>query len=607
MRYRVVLDRGPTAPRVVLRRLAAGSSEPGLPLYAARWVQTLLERYPPSAGPAWLVRWRWWRTWRLLEAGLARLGYPGARAYLDLLPVDRGAGRGQGPPAAPADVCPAPDPAGLVRRLAGRILLEGELSPAAGAGGGDAALRAAEALVAAGRALRRAAVEVGPQGGWCVRCGSRDGVVADSCPRCGSASCPRCSRCSGMGVARGCMALYAMPFEPPIRPPAGEPEPEAPATLSPAQLQARAQLRRWVAARLASPHPSDSPGGCLVWAVTGAGKTEIAFGAIGTVLARGHAALFAAPRREVAVDVALRARAAFGPERVSLLVGRRPGQEASRAERAHSLALEGRLVVATTHQALRFFQAFSLVVLDEADAFPYAGCPMLEHAVQRSLRPEGFMAVMTATPGPGWLRRARACRWPVLLVPVRHHGHPLPVPELCIDGRVALWEQEPDQPGRVPPTLRDWMRRRGPGGRLLLFAPTVRLVEGVARALGIPACHSRQPRREEVTAAFAAGRVPALVASPVLERGLTFEGVDVAVLFAHREEIFDAGALVQMAGRCGRSARAPTGRVLLLAARKTRALQEAVRHIQAMNRLAARQAALLQGGQELAGGGGIMR
>ena len=599
VRYRVTLHTGSGGFSAALRRVAPETREPGLPLYVARWAEELVrQRGAGVAGPGWLGRQRWHRLWRMLELGLARLGYPGASAYVEL--------------AAPADP-PLPDGSGaperreaverpVARLLAGRILLEEELCALAGRAGigAQAALAAAEAMAQAGRLVRRAAVEVDGSGAVCVRCGSREGVVPDRCGRCGSPTCPRCTRCAGMGLARGCSALYAMPFSPPLGAAAGIGDvPSAGVQLGLAQQQAWEQLRQLVAARLglapSSGMPArQAPGGCLVWAVTGAGKTEVAFGAIQLALERGHPVLFAAPRREVAVDVALRARAVFGEERVKLLVGGRPDGSGTcgvpgsrRADRAW--AVSGRLVVATTHQAVRFYQAFTLAVVDEADAFPFSGCRMLEYAVARAVRPEGFVAVMSATPGPQWLGRARAAGWPVILIPARHHGYPLPVPAVWVDRAMAAWEQEPDRPERVPQPLRRWLQQRRPGGRVLVFAPTVRLVEAAAAALGVPACHSRHPGREAAAAAFASGRIPVLVASPVLERGLTFDDVDVLVLFAHCEAIFDEGALVQMAGRCGRTARSPQGRVLFAASRLTRAIRAAVRHIRAMNRVAFEQ------------------
>ena len=40
------------------------------------------------------------------------------------------------------------------------------------------------------------------------------------------------------------------------------------------------------------------------------------------------------------------------------------------------------LVVATTHQLLKFYHAFGLLIVDEVDAFPYVDNTMLYYAVR---------------------------------------------------------------------------------------------------------------------------------------------------------------------------------------------------------------------------------
>src|SRR5690606_12311869 len=87
-----------------------------------------------------------------------------------------------------------------------------------------------------------------------------------------------------------------------------------------------------------------------------------------------------------------------------------------------------------------------------------------------------------------------------------------------------------------------------------LVAPTARLIDTVLRAgarreadalplaYGI---HSRDPRRDEVRQAFGRGEFPVLVATTVLERGITVPGVNVMVLWADAEGVFDTASLIQ--------------------------------------------------------------
>ena len=69
---------------------------------------------------------------------------------------------------------------------------------------------------------------------------------------------------------------------------------------------------------------------------------------------------------------------------------------------------------------------------------------------------------------------------------------------------------------------------------------------------------------------------------------------DVFILDAD-SKLFDEAALVQMAGRAGRSKDDPHGKVYFAAAEITKSQKEAVRQIRTMNRIARKQG-FLQGG-----------
>ncbi|HEY8486588.1 MAG TPA: DEAD/DEAH box helicase [Limnochordales bacterium] len=617
VRYRLVPVLQEGGPRVVVRPVPDEVHRCGLPLFAAHEAARQLARYRCVGGlfrgglAGWVARARTrWLTRRLLRG----LGYGRGDLY-----VDWPEGAGGGPAASPrqqADQWAEASVEAVVDQVAealtGRLYLEDELVQWARRHGlsAQAVVMAAEALVAEGKACRWPAVEL--QGGrpLCRRCGARQAVVREACVRCGCRACPRCLTCAAMGFATGCQALYAMPAgrarEPSFQPP------NAPYSLGRAQQSLAARLVQLVDRHLQEIPPGSGrdgrpgedpfanlPHGCLVWAVTGAGKTEVALQAVARALQLGWPVAFAVPRRDVAQEVARRARQWLG-DGVELRMGRAapqgrpvpgvaaPAEEGSpEAARTQGTGVEpGRLVVATTHQLLRFYRAFGLVVLDEADAYPFRDNPVLEQAALRALQPGGLLVVMTATPGRLWLARARRAGWPVLVLPARFHGHPLPVPEVWVHREMAAWQREPDRPDRVPARIREWLQARDPGRRLLVFAPTVGLAEAVGRALRVPVCHSRHPDRARTVQAFLQGRMPVLVSSPLLERGLTFPGVDVLVVFADWEGIFDEAALVQMAGRCGRSPQDPAGRVLLAASRFSHAMRAACRHLASMNRQA---------------------
>ncbi|MDF2662993.1 MAG: helicase, partial [Paenibacillus sp.] len=79
----------------------------------------------------------------------------------------------------------------------------------------------------------------------------------------------------------------------------------------------------------------------------------------------------------------------------------------------------------------------------------------------------------------------------------------------------------------------------------------------------------------------------------ILERGVTVPRTDVFILEAD-SGTFDSAALVQMAGRAGRSKDDPNGRVFFAAAAHTQSQARAIRQIRQMNRLAKRKGYLLE-------------
>ncbi len=99
----------------------------------------------------------------------------------------------------------------------------------------------------------------------------------------------------------------------------------------------------------------------------------------------------------------------------------------------------------------------------------------------------------------------------------------------------------------------------------------------------IEGVHAEDPKRAEKVQAFRDGRIPLLVTTTILERGVTVPNIDVAVLGAE-DRIFTESALVQIAGRVGRSAQFPNGDIRFFHYGKTREMVAAKRQIERMNK-----------------------
>lgn len=99
--------------------------------------------------------------------------------------------------------------------------------------------------------------------------------------------------------------------------------------------------------------------------------------------------------------------------------------------------------------------------------------------------------------------------------------------------------------------------------------------------------HAADKDREAKVQAFRNREIAIILTTTILERGVTFPSVDVAILDA-AHEVFDEAALVQIAGRAGRSPADPTGEVVFFHEGRSDAMDKAVRAIQDMNRRAKR-------------------
>lgn len=423
----------------------------------------------------------------------------------------------------------------------------------------------------AGVAVNRRFGRFGRERAACLRCGADERWMRrTACASCGE-TCPYCERCLTMGRARACTPLIAgaaaggrerlspgvsgrgladrmaAPRDSGTRAASrgtaesgGQPgrsgegaEPAESAvsaalaavgglTLSPAQAAAAREGVRFVlAARPGAPGAAVRP--FLIWAVTGAGKTEMIYPLIAAERARGGRVAVATPRRDVVLELLPRISAAFPQEEVAGLYGGSGRRWPT-----------GGILVATTHQLLRYEGAFDLVVLDEMDAFPYHGDPMLAHAAHKACKPGAAFVMLSATPPPAMQRAVRRGRLACAKVPVRYHRHPLPVPALA-------------RPANLAALLAQTVAR---GARAFVFVPRIARLEPeldrLRKALAavcppgrLDATSSRDPHREDKVRRLRAGDIRILLTTTILERGVTIPKADVYVLDAdHR--LFDA-------------------------------------------------------------------
>ncbi|MBQ9327427.1 MAG: DEAD/DEAH box helicase family protein [Solobacterium sp.] len=301
----------------------------------------------------------------------------------------------------------------------------------------------------------------------------------------------------------------------------------------------------------------------LLYCVCGAGKTELVTESISKMLRQGKKVGFAIPRRQVVLELRERLAGYFPYAKVIAVCG------------GHTEETDGDLIICTTHQTYRYYQAFDLLILDEPDAFPFRGNAVLHGIAKTSC--QGRMIYLTATPDAILRKRVEQGTLACLRLNRRAHGHDLPVPVLETGSlpvlliKLVRWLHQHDSPRMVfVPTIHeaDLLQRF-----LSLFMPCMKVT-------------SKSPDRDEIIEKFRNQKDGIIVTTTVMERGVTIPGVDVCVFHADHE-VFDVASLIQMAGRVGRTFDHPDGDVLFLLEEKSHTADRCRDELMEANRCAA--------------------
>ena len=300
----------------------------------------------------------------------------------------------------------------------------------------------------------------------------------------------------------------------------------------------------------------------LIYAVTGAGKTELVFAVIVEALNQGLQVGFTIPRKDVVIELSERLKSAFPTIEIAVVYG------------GHVDNLEGQIVILTTHQLYRYPHYFDLLIFDEIDAFPFVDNDLLITMFRRSVR--GNYVLMSATPSRQEINEFRSSDT-LLTLFERFHHHPLPVPVLII--RILGFQYL-----YLLRKCQEWKKNAKP---FLIFVPTIEQTEMVFRFINIFVkngnyVHSLREHRAEIITSFKNKNLSFLVTTSVLERGITIENLQVLIFNAHHP-LFNQKALVQISGRVGRKLSAPEGEVIFLANEITREMEGAIADTKSKN------------------------
>ncbi|QFT90654.1 Transcription-repair-coupling factor [Bacillus sp. THAF10] len=408
----------------------------------------------------------------------------------------------------------------------------------------------------------------------CTRCANKDQGLFYSyaCARC-QKKCAYCRKCIMMGRVSECTPLFSWSGKHTVQQSSHASELTWNGILSKGQALASEKVVQAV----------QEKSNLLVWAVCGAGKTEVLFAGIQKALTLGQRVCIATPRTDVVLELAPRLQEVFPNMEVATLYG---GSE-DRSKNAP-------LTIATTHQLLRYYQAFDLLIIDEVDAFPYSIDATLEYAANQALKRIHTLVYLSATPSKKMQVSVKLNRLQAVMIPARYHRQKLPVPIFEWCGR---WEKKVSK-GKLPANVLYWVKRHVQQGRpLFLFVPDIKLLEKITAILQkefgelVAGVHSKDTKRKEKVAEFRRGDIRVLVTTTILERGVTVENVQVGVLGAE-DDVFTESALVQISGRAGRSKDFANGDVRFFHFGKTMEMVAARKQIVRMNVLARKEGLL---------------
>lgn len=302
----------------------------------------------------------------------------------------------------------------------------------------------------------------------------------------------------------------------------------------------------------------------LVYAVCGAGKTELSYGVIALALRKGMQVGFALPRRDVVIELYWRIKDAFPENKVVAVYGE------------HTYQLTGDIIILTTHQLYRYPHYFDLLIMDEIDAFPFKGNEVLISMYKSSKK--GPCVMMSATPSASIISEFKKEGHDIVELRTRFHKKPIPVPHFV----------------RLPSFLQKFflvkkiMEFKKQGKPCFIFVSTIEKCKDIFHFLRIfqpngNYVSSVRKNRDEIINRFKKGKYDYLVTTSVLERGVTIKNLQVIVYESDRERIYSSSTLIQIAGRAGRKMDAPTGEVIFLASRINKEMEKARNEIRFCN------------------------
>ena len=301
----------------------------------------------------------------------------------------------------------------------------------------------------------------------------------------------------------------------------------------------------------------------LVSAICGAGKTELVYASIAYYLQQNKRVAFAISRRQVVIQLAARLQKNFSKLKVIPVC------------EGHTKIVDGDLIVCTTHQLYRYVQKFDLLIIDEPDAFPYVNNSLLQTIALNSCK--GEVVYLSATADDSLKQKVKNKELVEIQLSVRPSKRPLALPK-CVYfpkwmgyGYLLYWL---------------YIHRKR---KCFVFLPTIQKVNMVTWFLKkfykVESITSKTTNKEKILEQFSSGNIQFLVCTTILERGITFEGIDVVVMECEHQ-VFTSSSLIQIMGRVARGVKDPSGEGVFISSRRCVRIEECIQYIRLNNMIA---------------------
>lgn len=294
-------------------------------------------------------------------------------------------------------------------------------------------------------------------------------------------------------------------------------------------------------------------------AVCGAGKTEMCIPLLVYSLNKGLSCAWTVPRREIVLELSARLKKYL------------PGLKIVSVCQGHTDEVEGDLIIATTHQLYRYKDYFDLLILDEPDAFPYAGDDMLSNFLHSSLKKDGKLIYLSATKDNIMKQKIIEQKVQHIQLPIRPNLKLLPVPFWRLS--VFHWLF----------FIRDIIKHKEE--QSLIFVPTKKMAKRLSKIMNSPYITSETVEKEQILTEFRSKKFKILITTTVLERGVTFEEIYSFVVCADHS-VFNDASLVQIAGRVQRGIKASKGECFFYSKEKSLAIVTCIKNIKEANAIA---------------------